>query len=155
MNNIIQFLIGFRLPDIGYWNFLLRHFTSLLYLGEIYITLSEVTLKKNVECGSAIQSVRSVTSTQLGLIWHEIKCYTAVTFLWPSHRISDTFSTLLNVAHCVTRIWRQNFQTFFSSPFIITFKPHSMPQKLQQHGTMFFFSHSYRASWYDQSYFFN
>jgi hypothetical protein len=48
MNNIIQFLIGFRLPDIGYWNILPRHFTSLLYLGEIYRNLSEVTLKK--EC---------------------------------------------------------------------------------------------------------
>jgi hypothetical protein len=138
MNNIIQFLIGFRLPDIGYWNFLPRHFTSLLYLGEIYRTLSEVTLKKNVERGNAIQSVRCVTSTQLGLIRHEMKCYTAVKFLWPSHRTSDTFSTLLSVAHCVTRTWRQNFQTFLSSPFIITFKPHPTPHKLLQYDTMFF-----------------
>jgi hypothetical protein len=151
MNNIIQFLIGFRLPDNGYWNFLPRHFPSLLYLGEIYRTLSEVTLKKNVECGSAIQSVRSVTSTQLGLIRHEMKCYITVKYLWSSHRISDTFSTLLNVAHCVTRTWRQNLQTFFRSPFIITLKPHSTPHKLLQ----LTFSHPYRAaSWYHQSYLF-
>ena len=33
-------------------------------------------------------------------------------------------------------------------------KPHSMPHKLLQHDTMSFFSYSYRAFWYNQSYLF-
>jgi hypothetical protein len=132
MNNIIQSLIGFRPPDIGYWNFLPRHFTSLLYLGEIYRTLTEVTLKKNVKCGSAVQSVQTVTSTQL----------TRTEMLYSSH-ISVAFTPhighFLHITECRHNSSRESsnkiFQTFFSSPFIVTFKPHSMPHELLQYVT--------------------
>jgi hypothetical protein len=138
MNNIIQFLIGFRLPDIGYWNFLPRHFTSLLYLGEIYRNLSEVTLKKNVECASEIQSVRSVTSIQFGLIWHEMIRYTAVRI---SVAVPPHIGHFLHITECRT-LRHENLVTEFSYifqfTFIITYKPLSMPQKLLQHDTMFF-----------------
>ena len=146
MNNIIQFLIGFLLPDIGYWNFPPWHFTSLLYLGEIYRTLSEVTLKKSVECGSAIQSVLSVTletiSSHLTTKW---KATQQSNFCGPSHHISDTFCRFLNVARCVTGIQWQHFQTFFGSPFSITFEPHSMAHKLLQYHTVCLHTSYYRT----------
>jgi hypothetical protein len=139
MNNIIQFLIGFRLPDIGYWNFLPRHFISLLYLGEIYRNLSEVTLKKG--CGVCKWNTVSAVCN-LYTIWSHLTrnetLHSSQNFCGLPHRISDTFPRLLNVARCVTRIWRQNFETFFSSPFIMTFKPLSMPHKLLQNDTMLF-----------------